>query len=218
MRSLFLAVFMSGALSVTSASATPARLVQGSVSELRTAAKGWLQNLSSRALQTVTAAGAAGLIVCSGLTMAGCDRGRSVLDVTSAEYVDPGDENAGQYVNFYIDNQLYEGYWELTPDGQLLIEIDDGYDRLVLLEYMTGRLIRNHPDVGAEVVVQGLRNGRDVDKYGEVVEVYDNGFYIVVIDEVVYVHNNLSISTNETLLASPDALPEDGGIQFLDDE
>ena len=106
---------------------------------------------------------------------------------------------------------------ELTPDGQLLIEIDDGYDKLVLLEHMTGQVINNHHDIGAEVRVYGLRNGHEVDKYGEVVEVYDNGFYIIEIDEIVYVHNNQTVYTTEILLVNKAVLLEDGGFEFTDD-
>ena len=242
MRSLFFAVLLTHMLSMTTASATPlSRFANSSplasfasnssplasfasnssplasFAKLRATVEKWLRKLPSQALQSATAAGTAIIIACSGLTMTGCDQGRSVLDVTNTEYIDPSDENAGQYVTFYIENQLYEGYWEVTPDGQLLIEVDDGYDKIVLLEYMTGRVINNHPDLGAEVVVQGLRNGRAVDKYGTVGKVFDNGLYLIDIDEIVYVHNNLSIYSRETLLASPDVLPEDGGLEFLDE-
>lgn len=210
MRSLFLVVLLIHMLSMTTVGAAPSRLTPAT-------AKAWLQKLPAQALRTATAAGATAIIACGGLTMTGCDQGRSVLDVTNTEYIDPSDENAGQYVTFYIENQLYEGYWEITPEGQLLIEVDDGYDKIVLLEYMTGRVINNHPDIGAEVVVQGLRNGRAVDKYGTVGEVFDNGLYLIDIDEIIYVHNNLSIYSRETLLASPDVLPEDGGLEFLDE-
>ena len=222
MRNLFLAVFLAHVLSLASASATPTKLPI-----LRTTAKNilsstnnvgaWLQKLPQKALKGSTATAAATLIACSSLMMIGCDQGTRLLEVTETEYVDPVDENAGQYVTFYIDNTLYEGYWELTPDGQLLIEIDDGYDKLVLLEHMTGQVINNHHDIGAEVRVYGLRNGHEVDKYGEVVEVYDNGFYIIEIDEIVYVHNNQTVYTTEILLVNKAVLLEDGGFEFTDD-
>lgn len=215
MRTLLLAVFLTHMLSMGSAAGAPHRLataaknVLPSVKDVNT----FLQKLPQKAL----AIGTAGVILCGSMTMIGCDRGTSLLEITDTEYVDPSDENAGQYVTFYIDGYLYEGYWEVTPEGQILIEVDDSYDKLVLHEYTVGQLIRNHPDVGAEVVVQGWRNGREVDKYGEVLEVYDNGFYIVAIDEVIYVHNNLSIHTKETLLVNPNFLPENGGLEFLDE-
>ncbi len=222
MRNLFLAVFLAHVLSLASASATPTKLPI-----LRTTAKNlssstnnvgaWLQKLPQKALKGSTATAAATLIACSSLMMIGCDQGTRLLEVTDTEYVDPIDENAGQYVTFYIDDILYEGYWELTPDGQLLIEIDDGYDKLVLLEHMTGQVINNHHDIGAEVRVYGLRNGHEVDKYGEVVEVYDNGFYIIEIDKIVYVHNNQTVYTTEILLVNKAVLLEDGGFEFTDD-
>ena len=223
MRNLFLAVFLAHLLSLASASATPNKLPI-----LRTTAKNlssstnnvgaWLQKLPQKALKgRGTAIAAATLIACSSLMMIGCDQGTRLLEVTETEYVDPVDENAGQYVTFYIDNTLYEGYWELTPDGQLLIEIDDGYDKLVLLEHMTGQVINNHHDIGDEVRVYGLRNGHEVDKYGEVVEVYDNGFYIIEIDKIVYVHNKQTVYTTEILLVNKAVLLEDGGFEFTDD-
>ena len=222
MRNLFLAVFLTHVLSIASASAAPTKLPA-----LHTTAKNmllphkdvgaWLQKLPQKALKVSTAV-ATTLIACGSLMLSGCDQGmRSLLEVTDTEYVDPIDENAGQYVTFYIDDTLYEGYWEITTDGQLLIEIDDGYDKIVLLEYTTGRAIPNHPDIGAEVVVYGLRNGHEVDKYGEVIEVYDNGFYVIAVDEIVYVHNDVIIYTDENLLTNTAILIEDGGHEFTDD-
>ena len=218
MRNLFLAVFLTHVLSMTSANAAPPQLAT-----IRTMAKNLLPSgdkvkaLLQKIPQKALVIGAAGVILCASLTSTGCERGRSYLDVTDTEYVDPNDENAGQYVSFELDGYLYEGYWEITPEGQLLIEIDDSYDRILLHEYTVGKVIKNHPDIGAYVVVQGWRNGHEVDKYGEVYEVYDNGFYVILIDEVVYVHNNISIKVNETLLVNPNFLAEDGGLEFLDE-
>ena len=223
MRHLFFAMFLTQVLAMMSASAAPTKL-----QALRTTAKSmllpsknvgaWLSILPQKALKVSTAAVAAALIACGSLTMTGCEEGQALLRVVDTEYSDRSDELAGQYVTFYIEGDLYEGYWEITLDGLLLIEIDDGYGKIVLLEHMTGQAILNHPDIGAEVVIYDIRNGHEVDKYGEVVEVYDNGFYIIEINEIAYVHNNHSIFVNETVLANSAVLPEDGGFEFLDDE
>ena len=219
MRSLFLAVFLTHMLSMSSAAAASPILpkvratiksVLPSVNNVST----WLQKLP----QKVFTIGAAGVILCSSLTMTGCDQQKAILDIINTEYVDPSDEAAGQHVTFYIDNQLYEGYWEITLDGQLLIEIDDGYGKIVLLEHMTGTVIPDHTDLGAEVLVQSQLNRHDVDKYGEVVEVYDNGFYVIEIYEIVYVQSGQSLTdVEETILVNVAVLPEDGGFKFLDD-
>ena len=227
MRNLFLAAFLTHMLLLTSPNAGVgfANKLQG----LRNAGVGFANKLqvlreamhalkSNKAVITTVGILAAGTIMCSGLTMTGCDRGRYDLEVVDTEYIDPVDEAAGQYVTFYIDNQLFEGYWEITLDGQLLIEIDDGYGKTLLLEHMTGRRIRNHSDIGVEVVVQSQRNGRDVDKYGTVLEVYDNGFYVIDIYEIIYIHNGQPVrNINERLLINKSILPEDGGIEFLDE-
>ena len=120
MRNLFLAVFLAHVLSLASARATPTKLPI-----LRTTAKNlssstnnvgaWLQKLPQKALKGSTATAAATLIACSSLMMIGCDQGTRLLEVTDTEYVDPIDENAGQYVTFYIDDILYEGYWGAYP-------------------------------------------------------------------------------------------------------
>ena len=224
MRNLFLAAFLTHMLLLTSPNAGIgfANKLQG----LRNAGVGFANKLqglreairglkSNKAVITTVGIIAAGAILCSS---SGCEQGRFDLDVIETEYVDPNDEAAGQEVTFYIDNQLYEGYWEVTLDGQLLIEIDDGYGKIVLLEHMTGRLIPNHPDIGVEVVIQGQRNGKDVDKYGTVLEVYDNGFYVIDIYEIIYINSGQSVrNSNQRLLINQSVLPEDGGIQFLDD-
>ena len=219
MRSLFLAVFLTHMLSVSSADAAPPILpkVRATIKSVLPSGNNvstWLQKLP----QKVLAIGAAGVVLCSSLTMTSCDQQKAILDIINTEYADPKDDAAGQYVTFYIDNQLYEGYWEITIDGQLLIEIDDGYGKIVLLEHMTGTVIPDHPDLGAGVLVHGQLNRHDVDKYGEVLEVYDNGFYVIEIYEIVYVHGGQSLmNVEETILVNIAVLPEDGGFKFLDD-
>ncbi len=223
MRNVLLVVLLVHMLVMAAASAAPVPKLQAWRETLRSFKLPPLQEKVSTALRKkippqAAAIAAAGLVLCSSLAMTGCAERRSILDITDTEYVDPGDNAAGQYVTFYIDNQRYEGYWELTYDSQLLIEIDDGYGKTVLLEHMTGRVIPDHPDLDAEVLVYGERNGHDVDKYGEVKEVYDNGFYIIEIDEIVYVNSGQSVrNVRETLLINVAVLPEDGGFSFLDD-
>ena len=218
MKRLFLATVLAQLVLMTGAEANKLQALRDSGKALRQSPVGkWLFEKTPRQIATL---GVIGLAVCSPIALNGCDQVRrsGVYEVTDTEYVDPSDEYAGQYVTFYIDGEYYEGYWELTPDNQILIEIDDSYDRIVLLEYLKGERIRNHSDVGAEVVMTGYRNGRLVDQYGEVIEVYDNGIYIVDVWEVEYVHSGQVIEFNipKRIATHASVLEEDGGFTFLD--
>ena len=217
MRNLMLAVFLAGVLSLPNANANLFKL-QG----LRDAARVGLPQLKEKITtqlqklpQKALALGTAAIILCTG--MIGCNQHRTILDVTDTEYRDPADEAAGQYVTFYIDNVKYEGYWEVTLEGILLIEVDDGYGKIVLLEHLTGTAIPDHSDIGADVVFYGERNGHDVDKYGTIIEVYDNGFYVIDVYEIVYINSGQKIAADERALINIAVLPQDGGMQFLDE-
>lgn len=221
MKRLFLATVLAQALLMTGVEADPNKLpvLRESGKALRQSPFGkWLvEKVPQQALQV----GLAALIACSPVVISGCDQIRTsgTYDIIDVEDMDPGDEYAGQYVTFYINGDYYEGYWEITPDDQILIEIDNLYDKIVLLEYLKGQRIRNHSDVGAEVVMTGWRNGRQVDQYGEIIEVYDNGIYIVDVWEVQYVKSGQVIEFNipYRMATHASVLEEDGGFTFLDD-
>lgn len=221
MKRLFLATVLAQALLMTAAEAAPNKLQalreSGKVLQQSPVGK-WLFEKAPRQAINV---GLAALLACSPMVITGCDQVRNsgVYDIADTEYIDPADEYAGQYVTFYINGEYYEGYWEITPDDQILIEIDNTYDRLVLLEYLKGQRIRNHDDVGAQVAMTGLRNGREVWQYGEVIEVYDNGIYIVDVWEVEYVSSGQVIEFNIPIRMATHAsvLEEDGGFTFLDE-
>lgn len=167
-----------------------------------------------------TTAAAAAIISCAGGAMISCEEGRRiVIGITETENVDPDDEYAGQYVTLYIGNDIYEAYWELTPEGLLLLELDDGLGKVVLLEYAKGELVDNHPDIGADVSLLGIENGEDVTYYGVVDKVFDNGFYIIAVDTIEYPDTDdvITLLTPIEMLAHASTLPEDGGIVFLDD-
>ena len=221
MKRLFLATVLAQVLLITSTEAAPNKL-----QVLRERGKTLLQSpvgkwLLEKAPQQAATLGIAAFLACGTIALNGCDQARTsgVYDVIDTEYIDPGDEYAGQYVTFYINGEHYEGYWEITPDNQILVEIDNANERLVLLEYLKGERIPNHSDIGAQVVMMGLRNGQHVDQYGEVVEVYDNGIYIIDVWEVEYINSGQVIEFNipRRMATHASVLEEDGGFTFLDD-
>ena len=189
----------------------------GLLTRLQQGAKGMLAQLP----QQILAIGAAGVIACGSATLVGCEQGRQiVLDFTDTEDADPLDPAAGQYVTFYIGNVLHEGYWEVTPDGLLLIEVDDGFGKLVFIEHQPGYAIPDHPDIGAEVYMFGTVGNQQVERYGFVREVYDSGFYIIDIDQIFYVNTGVTTELYpvQTVLAHASVLLEDGGFAFVGDE
>ena len=210
-RKLFLSLLLVHVLSMTSVEAAPVKLpaLRASANAMHKDIGAWLQKLPQKALKVGTVAAAAVVVACGGLTMAGCsesgkDQVIEHIHVEEHIHMEEYIRNDGtDAVAFYLDGVLHEGYWEVTPDGQLLIAVDDGYGTIVLLEHMTGKIIPRHSDIGAEVIVHGI--GDNVDEYGTVLEVYDNGFYIILID------------ANETLLISMSVLPEEGGFEFLEE-
>ena len=221
MQKLFLATVLAQALVMTSIEAVPDKLqvLRESGKVLRQSPVGkWL---SATVTRQVASVGLAAVLACSPLVMTGCNQVRNsgVYELTDTEYVDPGDDYAGQYITLYIDGVYYEGYWEITPDNQLLIEIDNNFDRLVLLEYLKGERIPNHTDTGAEIVMTSYRNGHKVWQYGEIVDVYTNGIYIVDVWEVEYVHSRQVIAFNrpDRVATHASVLEEDGGFSFLDE-
>lgn len=162
------------------------------------------------------------ITTCFGITA--CDQGRSIVDVVGyANYFDEvgelneEDELVGQFVTFYVDDVLYEGYWEVRENGLLLVEVDDGDGKIVLTQYREGEVIPDHQDIGAEVVMSGFIDEFDVWYYGEIIEAYDNGFRLISIDSVEYVHRGQTIDLLPyNVLAHEGVLLKDGGFEFVE--
>lgn len=171
--------------------------------------------ISKKAGKLVAGAGLVGLALCG--TITGCDRGEQILiDVVDVEEVDNVDGRDSQYVSFIIGNTRYEGYWEDTQTDQLLVELDTGGVRIVLLEQVDGFLVPNHHDIGALVYLIGEANGEEIYRYGEVVDVYDNGYYSIEISYEEYVDNGerINLFRPYTMLVHQAVLLDDGGFAF----
>ena len=171
--------------------------------------------ISKKAGNLVAGAGLIGLALCG--TITGCDRGEQILiDVVDVEEVDNIDGRDSQYVSFIIGNTRYEGYWEDTQTDQLLVELDTGGVRIVLLEQVDGFLVPNHQDVGALVYLIGEANGEEIYRYGEVVDVYDNGYYSIEVSYEEYVDNGerINLFRPYTMLVHQAVLLDDGGFAF----
>ena len=225
MRSLFFAVLLAHTMSVPISNALPLSRVTkpGGLREVvRTLnlklpqVRGKISAVVRTSLNLIVA----GTVICSSLAMTGCERTRSMLDVTDTEYADPSGENTGQLVTVFVEGHPDEVYWEATPEGQVLLELDTGYSRVTFYELSIGQRISNHTNVGVNVVVQSQGDSSKVDRYGKVFEVYDSGFYIINIYEVItsytYQSSIFSAKVEETLLVNPNSLPEGIDIEFID--
>ena len=171
--------------------------------------------VAKKAGKFVASAGLVGLALCG--TITGCDRGEQILvDVIDVENIGTSDGRDSQYVSFVAGGIRYEGYWEETQSDQLLVELDDGGVRIVLLEQVDGFLVPNHQDLGALVYLIGEVNGEEVYRRGEVIDVYDNGYYSIEVSYEEYVNDGelINLLRPYTMLVHEAVLLEDGGFAF----
>ena len=171
--------------------------------------------VGKKAGKFVASAGLIGLALCG--TITGCDRGEQLLvDVIDVEDADTIHGRDSQYISFVVSGVSYEGYWEETQADQLLVEVDDGSVRIVLLEQVDGFLVPDHQDIGALVYLLGEVNGEEVYRRGEVIEVYDNGYYSIEVSYEEYVNDGevINLFRPYTMLVHEAVLLEDGGFAF----
>ena len=171
--------------------------------------------IGKKAGKFIAGAGVIGLALCG--TITGCDRGERILiDVVDVEDVDSIDGRDSQYVSFIAGGVRYEGYWEETQTNQLLVELDNGDVRIVLLEQVDGFLVPNHQDVGALVYLLGEANGEEIYRRGEVIDVYDNGYYSIEVSYEEYVDDGelITLFRPYVVLVHEAILVEDGGFAF----
>lgn len=160
----------------------------------------------------------AGLITCSALL--GCDSQtrRVIVDDVFREDVSYAGKYA-EFVEFEIDGSQYLIYIEETDTGELLVEYDDEYGRLVFLQQSIGEFVPNHRDIGRDAYFADVVNNRDVYLDGVVVKVTDNDYYVIE----VYQHTDVDTGVESVYVRSYERLVhksllfEDGGFRFTDE-
>lgn len=175
--------------------------------------------IAEKASRFVVGAGFVGLTFCGAISLNGCDRGEQILiDVVDVEDIYNQGGRDSQYITFIINGVSYEGYWEETHDDQLLVELDNGDTRIVLLEQIDGFLVPNHQDIGALVYLRGELNGEEIYRRGEVIDVYDNGYYSIEVTYEEYANDGerITLFRPYTVLVHQALLLADGGFTFED--
>ncbi|MDE3269136.1 MAG: hypothetical protein OYH77_02500 [Pseudomonadota bacterium] len=158
----------------------------------------------------------AGIIACSGLL--GCDNsGRVIVDDVIREDASYNNKYA-EFVEFEIDGEYYMLYIEETDTGELLVEYDDQYGRLVFLQQSIGEFVPDHRDIGRDAYFIDVVNSRDVYLDGVVIDVTDNDYYVIEI----YQHTDVDTGVESPYVRSyrrlvhKSLLVDDGGFQFYD--
>lgn len=154
-----------------------------------------------------------GIITCSTLLGCGDQRGRVLVEDVIREDASY-DGRYAEFVDFEIEGNLYTIYIEETNTGELLIEYDDEYGRLVFLQQSIGEFIPDHPDIGRDAYFISVVDGRDVYLDGVVTKVTDNGYYVVEVYQ--YTDMDTGVETRYVppyeRLVNIALLSEDGGV------
>ena len=159
-----------------------------------------------------------GIITCSTLLGCGDQRGRVLVEDVIREDASY-DGRYAEFVDFEIDGNLYTIYIEETNTGELLVEYDDEYGRLVFLQQSIGEFDPHHPDIGRDAYFTSVIDNRDVYLDGVVVKVTDNNYYVIE----VYQHTDVDTGKESVYvrsyerLAHKSLLLEDGGFSFNDE-
>ena len=204
MRNMFLAIFLTHLLSMTSASAAANKL-----QALRTTAKNMLFKTKDNAfLQAIprrfVEITAVGIIACGSLLIAGCEQAlQEIVNTTDTEHDAANDEYPRQYTTFVeiitdadgsiIGEQHYEAYWKVTSDGQLEVSRKKYGDEDASLEHSTGKMIDNHPNLAQGVVLMSNRNDYEGSDHGILFRVYDNNYSLIEVDvtqAIMLVHSS----------------------------
>ena len=162
--------------------------------------------ISNRAGKFVAGAGLIGLALCG--TITGCDRCQQMLpavgDVEDGEPV--GDDNSDQSRSLGRFLPLVDGDVQDTQLGRYTPPPTD-YDF---------RAIPNHRDLGAKVNQLGGTVHRRIQRWGEVIAVYDNGYYDIRVDREAYSYDGPHPPFQSfTMLIHQDIPWEDGGFAIM---
>jgi len=134
--------------------------------------------IGKQAARFVAGAGFIGLALCG--TITGCERGEQILSgVVGAEGTEIVDDSNGQYI------WLSEQYFSLVDENQQAGHFDQLQADLWPIDDF--QVIPNHRDVGERVSqLHHVDNSLTIQRWGEVVDVYDNGYYRIMITREAY--------------------------------
>ena len=108
-------------------------------------------------------------------TITGCERCQQMLPAVGGVEETADDDTAGQFGLLGRFIPLFDEGVQDTQLGHFVQPFSADF-----------RAIPNHRDIGAKVNLLGEIDGRTVQRWGEVIDVYDNGYYRIKVNREAY--------------------------------
>ena len=164
--------------------------------------------IGKQAGRFVAGAGFIGLALCG--TITGCERGEQILSgVVGVEGSETLDDSNGQYI------PLTDQYFSLVDENQQAGHFDQLQADLWPIDDL--RPIPNHEYIGAKVnQLNNIDASKTIQRWGEVVDVYDNGYYRIKVTREAYSYDGrLPPFQPFTMLIHQDLPWGEGGFIFM---